>query len=169
MPEITVDAVKALRELSGAGIMDCKRALEEAQGDVEKAQDLLRQWGLVAAAKRGSRAANEGLVEAYVHSGSRIGALVELNCETDFVARTEEFQALAHDVAMQVAAMAPLYLSMEEMPQGDSLNPEEVCLLQQPFIRDPGRAIQDLIDDARAKTGENIRVRRFVRFTLGQD
>lgn len=169
MQDINVNSIKALRESTGAGVMDCKRALEEAKGDPETAQGLLRQWGVLAAAKRGSRTADDGLVEAYVHSGGRIGAIVELNCETDFVARTEEFQSLAHDVAMQVAAMAPLYITLEEIPTDQNLDPKEVCLLEQSFIREPDKTIRDLIEDARAKTGENIGIRRFTRFALGQD
>ena len=169
MPEVTTESIKALRELTGAGIMDCKQALEEAAGDVERAQELLRQKGLASVGKRAAREANEGLIETYVHSGGRIGALVELNCETDFVARTDEFRGLAHDLAMQVAAMSPQYVSTDEMPQADGLNPEELCLLNQPFIKDPARAIQELLNDVAVKTGEKIRVRRFARFSLGQE
>ena len=169
MQDINVNSIKALRESTGAGVMDCKRALEEAKGNPETAQGLLRQWGVLSAAKRGSRTADDGLVEAYIHGGGRIGAIVELNCETDFVARTEEFQSLAHDVAMQVAAMAPLYITLEEIPTDQNLDPKEVCLLEQSFIREPDKTIRDLIEDARAKTGENIGIRRFTRFVLGQD
>ena len=169
MQEITTESIKALRELTGAGIMDCKQALEAAVGDVEQAQELLRHKGLASVSKRAGREANEGLIETYVHSGGRIGALVEVNCETDFVARTEEFRALTHDLAMQVAAMNPQYLSKDEMPLKDGLNPEELCLLSQPFIKDPTRAIQELLDEVAVKTREHIRVRRFVRFSLGQE
>ena len=169
MPEVTIDAIKALRELTGAGVMDCKRALEEADHDLERAREILRQKGIAGAAKRASRTTNEGLIEAYIHSGARIGALVEVNCETDFVARTDEFQALAHDLALQVAAMDPQAISTDELPQDSPLNPEEACLLQQPFIKDPAVTIQDLINEVVAKTGENVRVRRFTRFALGQE
>ena len=163
---ITVDAIKALRDLTGAGVMDCRRALEEAEGDLDKAQDLLREKGIASAAKRSDRITNEGVIESYIHSGSRLGAIVELNCETDFVARTEEFQALAHDLAMQVAAMAPRRLSPEE---DDEEAGEQDALLCQPFIKDPGRTVQDLINEVRGRTGENIQVRRFVRYALGQE
>ena len=166
---ITVDAIKALRDLTGAGVMDCRRALEEAEGDLDRAQDLLREKGVAAAVKRSDRATNEGVIESYIHSGNRLGAIVELNCETDFVARTEEFHGLAHDLAMQVAAMAPRCLSPEDLPDDDTLKPEQDCLLQQPFIKDPGRTVQDLINEVRGRTGENIQVRRFVRYALGQE
>ena len=158
MPEISVDQIRELREATGAGIMDCKRALEDTGGDVARAIEALREKGIASAAKRSQREANEGVIESYVHSGSRIGALVELNCETDFVARTEEFRTLAHDLAMQVAAMDPGNLS------GD----DESGLLGQAFIKDPSRTIQDLVTEATAKTGENVRVRRFIRFALGE-
>ncbi|MCS7207863.1 MAG: elongation factor Ts [Dehalococcoidia bacterium] len=148
--------------------MDCKKALEEARGDMEKAQAILRAKGAVSAAKLAHRETRQGLVDAYIHSGGRIGALVEVNCETDFVARTEVFQALAHDLAMQVAAMSPKYLSKEDMPPGETAPPSEVCLLHQPYIKDPTRTVQDRINEVIAKTGENVRVRRFARFALGE-
>lgn len=154
--------------MTDAGVMDCKRALEEASGDVDRAREILYQKGLAAVAKRATRTVNEGRVEGYVHSGNRIAALVEVNCETDFVARTEMFQELAHDLAMQVAAMGPMYLSAEELPADEFRNPEEICLLRQQFIKDPSRTIQDLVDEVQAKTGEKVDVRRFVRFALGQ-
>ena len=166
---ITVDAIKALRDLTGAGIMDCRRALEEADGDLDRAQEVLREKGVAAAVKRSDRVTNEGVIESYIHSGNRLGAIVELNCETDFVARTEEFHALAHDLAMQVAAMGPRYLSPEDLSEDDSATPEQDCLLCQPFIKDPGRTVQDLINEVRGRTGENIQVRRFVRYALGQE
>ena len=169
MPEITAEAVKSLRDLTGGGVMDCKRALEESDGDQEKAQELLRDKGIASAGKRAGKTTHEGVVDAYIHSGGRIGALIELNCETDFVARTEEFRSLVHDLALQVAAMSPVYVSQEELPVGSGLNPEEVCLLQQPFIKDPAVTIQDLVSGVMAKTGENIRVGRFTRFALGQE
>ncbi|MBI4199660.1 MAG: elongation factor Ts [Chloroflexi bacterium] len=148
--------------------MECKRALEEAKGDMAKAVELLRARGIAQAVIQSHRDTREGLVEAYVHNGSRIGALVELNCETDFVARTAEFRELAHALAMQVAAMAPVYTDRSQVPTEDSRNPEEVCLLQQPWIKDPGRVVRDLIAEVSAKVGENIRVRRFARFALGE-
>lgn len=166
--EITVNHIRALREETGAGVMDCKKALEEAQGDLEKAKEILRDKGMATAARKASRVTNEGLVEAYIHSGGRVGALVEVNCETDFVARTQEFRQLAHDLAMQVAAMSPLYLDSQDMPEAEERDPQEVCLLQQAFIKDPAKTVQDLINEVVARVGENIRVRRFARFALGE-
>ena len=166
---ITADVIKTLRDLTGAGIMDCKRALEEAGGNLAQAQEVLHAKGIASAVKRAGRTTNEGLVDAYVHSGGRIGALVELNCETDFVARTDEFRALVHDLALQVAAMNPAHVSKDDLPPDSALNPEEVCLLQQPFIKDPSMTVQDLVNNVNAKTGENIQVRRFTRFALGQE
>jgi elongation factor Ts len=148
--------------------MDCKRALEQANGNLEKAEELLREKGIATAEKKASRATNQGLVESYIHSGGRIGAMVEVNCETDFVSRTPEFKTLAHNLAMQVAAMKPKYLDRSEVPAGSQENPEQVCLLQQPFIRDPGKNIHDLVTELTAKIGENIRVKRFSRFELGE-
>ena len=166
--EVSVEAIKALRELTGAGIMDCKRALQEADGDLEAAQLSLVAKGIASAAKKASRATNEGLVESYIHSGGRIGALVELNCETDFVARTDDFRQLAHDVAMQVAAMAPQYVDSSDIPEGENSNPQETCLMQQPFIKDPTLSVRELIEQAVGKLGENVRVSRFTRFSLGE-
>lgn len=165
--EIPATLVKALREKTGAGVMDCRRALEEASGDEEKALEFLRRQGLARAEKRANRVASQGLVESYIHAGGRIGAMVEVNCETDFVARTDDFKALAHDLAMQVAAANPLYLSPEEAPPLDEVDPKEVCFLLQPFIKDPTRTVGEVISDVIAKTGENVRVRRFARFELG--
>ena len=165
---ITVDLIKALREQTGAGIMDCKKALEEAQGNLSAAMDLLRQKGIVSAGKKAGQEAHEGVVEAYIHSGHRIGAMVELNCQTDFVARTEEFVELAHNLAMQVAAMAPEFVDRSEMADDDTRNPDEVCLLQQPSIKDPSKNIQDLVTDLAARVSENVRVRRFTYFALGK-
>jgi len=167
--EITTQSVKELRDLTDAGVMDCRRALEEASGDIEKAREILHRNGVVASAKRQSREANQGIVEAYIHSGNRIGVLLELNCETDFVARTEDFKELAHNLAMQIAAMAPEYLSSEEISPDEIRDPSEVCLLSQNYVKEPDRTIQDLVDEVRAKTGENVRVRRFTRFALGQN
>lgn len=196
--EINASSVKELRDKTGAGIMDCKKALAESGGDIEKAVDCLRQKGLAAAAKKMGRVASEGLVGAYIHAGGKIGVLVELNCETDFVARTAEFQALLKDVAMQVAAANPRYLQPEEVPPEelerereiykrqalDSGKPEkvvgkivdgkmdrfysEVCLLEQPFIKDPDVKVGELIQEAIAKLKENVQVRRFARFHIGE-
>jgi elongation factor Ts len=165
---VSVQAIKELRELTGVGMLDCKNALEEADGDLDKAKQILRRRGIAVAEKRAGRETAEGLVEAYIHPDGRLGALVELNCETDFVARTDEFKALAHDLAMQVAATEPRYVSPEELPPDSDGDPRDLCLLAQPFIKDPNRSVQDLINDSIAKTGENIRVRRFQRFQLGR-
>ena len=198
MAKITAENVKALRELSGAGVMDCKRALEESNGDLEKASALLRERGQAAAAKRAGRKAREGLVSSYIHTGGRIGVLIEVNCETDFVARTDQFQKLVRELAMQVAGLRPVYPTIESIPAAEleakreqllsdeSVNqkPEhirgqiiedqlkkwfaQVVLTEQPF-RDQERTVGELITEAIAKTGENIRVRRFVRFELGEE
>ena len=192
------EMVKALRERTGAGVLDCKRALEETGGDLEEATRLLRQRGLAIATKKAGRLAEEGLVEAYIHAGGRLGALVEINCETDFVARTEEFQRLAHDLAMQVVASNPHYLRPEDIPpevieekkrlflselEGQN-KPEhlwerivegkleryydQVCLLRQPFIKDEGLTVEEVIIEGIAKLGENIVIRRFARYELGE-
>lgn len=166
--QVSTESIRQLRERTGAGIMDSKRALEASGGDLEKAEESLREKGVARAASKSDRATAEGVVDSYIHAGSRIGAMVELNCETDFVGRTPEFRELAHNIAMQVAAMAPLYLDEDDLPDGDEAKPEEVCLLKQAFIKEPGKTIGDLIMDTRAKVGENIRVGRFVRFGLGQ-
>lgn len=175
---ISASQVKELREQSGAGIMECKRALEQTNGDVGKAIDLLKQQGLAKADKKTGRAAAQGLVEPYIHGGGRIGAIIELNCETDFVARTADFRDLAHDLAMQVAATAPVYISVNEVPEGAWTELEKefgdrnqatavVVLLEQPFIKDAKVTIRDLIRDRIAKLGENIVVSRFARFEVG--
>lgn len=166
--EVSVDQIKILREQTGAGIMDCRKALEDTDGDVEKAAELLRQRGMVKAQRRAGQETGEGVVEAYIHSGSRIGALVEINCQTDFVAKTSEFKELAHSLAMQVAAMAPEYIDRSDMKDDDDRDPEQVCLLQQPFIKDPSKVIQDLITELIVRVGENIRIRRFSYFALGR-
>lgn len=197
MAKITAEMVKALRELSGAGVMECKRALEETDGDVEKAAVLLRERGQAAAAKRSEREANEGQVASYIHPGGRIGVLIEVNCETDFVARTDEFQKLVRNLAVQVAGLRPLYTTIDAIP-ADELEakraafladentlkkPEairaqivdgqlkkwfaEVVLMEQPF-RDQDRTVGELVTETIAKTGENMKVRRFVRFELGE-
>jgi len=159
--------IKELREQCGAGVMECRTALMESEGDLEKALQLLKEKGFQKAEKKAERVTLQGLVEAYIHAGGRIGAMVEVNCETDFVARTDEFKMLAHNIAMQVAAMSPVCVTEEEMPEGDDLEPETACLLRQPYIKDPSLTIKDLIVETVAKTGENIRVRRFARFELG--
>lgn len=177
---VTTDLVKELRESTGAGIMDCKRALQESDGNIEKASAYLKQQGLARADKKSGRAALQGLVEPYIHAGGRIGALVEINCETDFVARTPDFRSLAHDVAMQIAAMSPRYVSADQIPEADMPALEQefgdrdsavkaVVLLDQPFIKDNKLAIRDLIKDGIAKLGENIQITRFSRFELGAD
>jgi elongation factor Ts len=164
--EITLDQIKDLRERSGAGVMDCKRALEASDGDVEKAIQYLMEQGIASAEKKSSRVTAQGLVESYIHAG-RIGAIVEVNCETDFVARTPEFQNLAHEIAMQVVAANPLVVSSEELPEGAEGSPEQLVLLEQPYIRDPGKTVRALINETIGKTGENIQVKRFSRFELG--
>ncbi len=166
--DVSVEAIKELRERTGAGIMDCKRALQESKGDLARAEEILREQGIASAAKKASRATNQGVVESYIHSGGRIGAIVEVNCETDFVARTPDFKELAHDLAMQVAAMSPLYVDDSEIPDGDEVDPQQACIMQQPFIKDPSRTVQDLVNEAISKLGENVRVRRFARFSLGE-
>jgi elongation factor Ts len=197
MAKITAEMVKTLRELSGAGIMECKRALEETDGDLEKAAAILKERGQAAAAKRADRDAHDGLVSSYIHTGGRIGVLIEVNCETDFVARTDEFQKLVRELAMQVAGLRPLYPTIESIPAevleakkaelaaSDTAagKPEavraqivegqlkkwfgEVVLVEQPF-RDQDITVGQLVTAAIAKTGENIKVRRFVRFELGE-
>ncbi len=162
MVEVSVEDIRKLREITGAGILDCRTALREAEGDSGKAQAILREKGLASAAKKATRSAGEGVVESYIHSGSRIGALLELNCETDFVARTDEFRALAHDLAMQVAAMDPDRVNTDDDGEGAGL-------MEQTFIKDPSKTIQDLVNDAIAKMGENIQVRRFIRYALAEE
>ena len=166
---VTTEMIKALREETGAGVMDAKRALDSADGDVAKAKVILREQGIAAAAKRSERETQNGVVEAYIHGGGRLGGRGEINCETDFVANTEDFRTLARNVAMQIAAMNPALVSKDdpERPQHEGSD-EEVCLLSQKFIKDGSTTIEQLIQDAVAKTGENIRVRRFTRFELGR-
>ena len=177
--KIPIEVVKDLRNRTNVGISDCNKALLEVDGDIEKAIELLKERGAAIAEKKKDEVAAEGIVEAYVHHTRRIGALVELNCETDFVARTPEFRELAHDLAMQVAASAPRFLTSEEIPaeaeaeaegEGEAeADPQTVCLLNQPFIKDPTRPVQEIIAETIAKVGENIKVRRFARFELGVD
>ena len=148
--------------------MDCKRALEESGGNIQGAEVALQEKGISKATAKASRSTSEGTVDSYIHAGGRIGALLELSCETDFMARTPEFRELAHNLAMQVAAMAPVYVDPEEMPADEARSAQEVCLLQQPFIKDPSQTINELIVGLVAKVGENIRVRQMARFSLGE-
>ncbi|MFC1938657.1 elongation factor Ts [Chloroflexota bacterium] len=166
--EIPTVRVKELRNQSGAGVMACRNALLEAEGDAEKALQILKEKGILKAQKKTERSANQGLVEAYIHTGGRIGALVEVNCETDFVARTDEFRELAHNLAMQVAAIPPKFISHEEVSEEDGEEFETVCLLLQPYIKDPTKTVQDVITEIIAKVGENIKISRFARFELGK-
>src|SRR6266550_1490373 len=198
MAEFSAQDVKALRDRTGAGFMDCKRALEEAGGDIDKATGVLRERGLAAAARKSGRDAREGLVSSYIHTGGRVGVLIEVNCETDFVARTDEFQKLVRDIAVQVAGMAPLYVDADAIPSDviaakraelladpatqkkpENIRPQivdgqlnkwfsQICLLDQPF-RDEERTVRDLVTEKIATIGENIRVRRFVRYALGEE
>jgi len=165
--EIAVSLVKELRDQYGAGIMECRNALIEAQGDMEKALQILKERGLLKAEKKAQRATSEGLVEAYIHAGGHIGAMVEVNCETDFVAHTDEFKELAHHLAMQVAAMSPQFISAEEVSKGADVEPQTACLLLQPYIKNTDKTVQDVITETIAKVGENIKVSRFARFELG--
>jgi len=165
--EISTEMIKELREQSGAGIMECRNTLVTTEGDMDKAIQLLKEQGLLKAQKKAERATTQGIVEAYVHMGSRVGAMIELNCETDFVARTAEFKELAHNLAMQVAAMSPCYVAEGEVPAGADVDIKEVCLLLQPYIKEPSQTIQDVITETVARVGENIRVGRFVRYELG--
>jgi elongation factor Ts len=165
--QISTDQVKELRQKTGAGVIDCKNALVEAEGNFEKACELITQRGLAIAKKKSERAAEQGVIECYIHTGSHLGVMVEVNCETDFVARTPEFKELAHNIALQISAMSPQYISKENIPPDIDMDPQAVCLLQQPFIKDPGKCIQDIVTETIAKTGENIIIRRFVRFELG--
>jgi elongation factor Ts len=166
--EITTEQIKDLRQESGAGIMDCRNALKECSGDKAKALDYLQKQGFKKAEKTAGRTAKQGLVVSYIHGAGRIGSLVEINCETDFVARTQEFQDLARNIAMQVAAMAPEYLSKKECPEGKELDFAAVCLAEQPFIKDPTKTINDLVTELISKTGENILISRYSRFELGK-
>lgn len=163
----STETIKEIREKTGAGVIDCKKALDEAEGNMEKACEILIQRGVALAQKKSDRAAEQGIIETYVHSGGKIGVMVEVNCETDFVARTNEFKELAHNIALQIAAMAPKFVSPEETTSDTKSDPQTDCLLLQPFIKDPTKTIQDIITETIAKIGENIKVRRFTRFELG--
>ena len=199
MTEIPAADVKKLREMTGAGMMDCKRALEEADGDLDKAVEILRQKGLASAAKRATRSANQGVVESYIHFNNTVGVLVEVNCETDFVANTEDFRRLAKDVALHIASAGPVYVSREDVPEElveserriyqaqarEMGRPEKVLpqiveglmqkfyeqtvLLDQAFVKDDSKTIRLLLDGVSAKVGEKVAVRRFVRYKLGED
>ncbi|MFC5648993.1 translation elongation factor Ts [Paenibacillus solisilvae] len=195
---VSASAVKELRERTGAGMLDCKKALDETNGDVAKAVDLLREKGLSAAANKAGRIATEGTVESYIHAGGRIGVLVEINCETDFVGKTDQFREFARDIAMQIAAANPKFVSREEVSseelekereilKAQALNEgkpekivekmvegriskyyEEFCLLEQPFIKDPDKTVHTLLKEKISTIGENISIRRFVRYELGE-
>ncbi len=199
MAKITAQMVKELRERTKAGMMDCKKALEESQGDMEKAIAWLRQKGLAVAAKRAGRATAEGIVASYIHAGGKLGVLVEVNCETDFVAKTDQFQEFAKDIAMQIAATNPVAIRREDVPEEfvekekqilinqakETGKPDhiiekivqgrlekmykEVCLLEQPFVKNPDLTIQDLLNELIGKLGENITIRRFVRYQVGAE
>jgi elongation factor Ts len=196
--DISAQMVKELRQQTGAGMMDCKKALTEANGDLERATEILREKGLSSAAKKAGRVAAEGMVEAYIHGAGRIGVLVEVNSETDFVAKNEGFRAFVHDIAMHIAAAGPRYLNREEVPvdvvehekeilRTQTLNegkPEnivdkivegridkffkDICLLEQPFVKDPDKTIEQLVKEQIAHIGENISIRRFARFVVGE-
>jgi elongation factor Ts len=165
---VTVDQIRYLREQTGVGLLECKLTLQAANGDLDKAIDALRIKGHAQAAKRSDRAITQGLIECYIHTGGRVGALVELACETDFVARTSEFQELAHDIAMQVAAMAPAYLNREEIAEDETRPAAQVSLLLQPFIKDNSKSVSEMVEELAAKVGENIKLLRFARLALGE-
>lgn len=167
MAEITASMVKDLRELTGLGMMECKKALEEAAGDIKKAEELLRIKSGAKASKAAARVAAEGAVGTYLSADGKLAAMVEVNCETDFVARTDAFRTLARDIAMQVAAMNPAALTPEEVPGGLPGEAKDHALLTQAFIKDGSRSIQDLVQEVIAQTGENVRISRFSRFELG--
>jgi elongation factor Ts len=192
---ISAKQVNELRQKTGAGLMECKKALTEAEGDMEQAETLLRKKGIATAAKKAGRATSEGLIESYIHLGGKVGVLLELNCETDFVAKTDDFKALARDLCLQVAAAMPLYVSREEVPEKDIAEEREIaasqmegkpahaidkivqgkldkffsgiCLLEQPFVKNPDQTIRDLVNERVQKLGENMVVRRFVRYQVG--
>ena len=166
--QISLDKIKKVREQAGAGVMDAKKALEESGGDIEKALDLLRDKGMASAIKKGGRKTEEGLIETYVHGGGRVGVMLEVNCETDFVARTDDFKKLCHNLAMQIAAMSPIYVNADEIPDDEKRSPEEIALASQSYIKDPGISVSDLILEVAGKLGENVKIKRFARFALGQ-
>ena len=164
---VTAAQVKELRDKTGAGIMDSKRALEESEGDIAKAESILNAKGLASAAKKADRSTSEGLVVSYIHTGGRVGSMVELNCETDFVARTDDFGILGRNIAMQIAAMNPSYLDRASIPEDVEDVKDEELLIEQEYIRDSNMKITDLVKESIGKLGENIRIRRFSRFELG--
>ena len=164
---VPLELIKELRERTGGGVMDCKRALEASDGDLDRAAQILSEQGIAAAAKKADRVTAQGVVDSYIHAG-RVGAIVEVNCETDFVARTPDFQQLAHELAMQVVASNPRFVSESDLPDGAEGDPAELVLMLQPYIRDPARNIRQLVNEVIGKTGENIQVKRFARFELGQ-
>jgi elongation factor Ts len=166
--EVSVVEVKQLRELCGAGIMECRNALIEAGGDIDKALRILKENGLIKAQKKAERATTQGLIEAYIHTGGHIGVMVEVSCETDFVARTDEFKELAHHLAMQIAAVPPQFISREEVPDEAGIESDTACLLLQPYIKSPDKTVQDIVAETIAKVGENIKIKRFARFELGE-
>ncbi len=192
---ITAQMVSALREKTGAGLLDCKKALAESNGDLDQAETILRKKGVASAAKKAGRTANEGLIESYIHLGGKVGVLIEVNCETDFVAKTDEFKSFCRDLCLQIAAASPTVVSREQVPEADVASEREiataqvagkppaaiqkivegklekyystVCLLDQPFVKNPDQTVKDVLTQRIAKLGENIIVKRFVRYQLG--
>ena len=195
MSQVTAQMIAALREKTGAGLLDCKKALDEAQGNMEQADTILRKKGAASAAKKAGRSTSEGLIESYIHVGGKVGVLVEVNCETDFVAKTDDFKAFCRDICLQIAAASPTCVRRDEVPEADVAKEREiataqvkdkppaamqkivegklekyysqVCLLDQPFVKNPDKAIKDILTEKIAKLGENMQIRRFVRFQLG--
>lgn len=165
--KIPTESLRELRSRTSAGMLECNKALLQAGGDVEKAVEVLRRHGLSVAQKKKERVTTEGIIEAYIHHTGKIGTLVELHCESDFVARTDEFRQLARDIAMQIAATSPQFITTEEIPEKEEFDPQTACLVNQPFIREPTRSVQEIIDQTIAKVGENIKVSRFTRFEIG--
>lgn len=171
MANSQLDLIKQLRELTKAGVMDCKRALQQAKGDLNEALGILRKKGVQIAAKKAERVAQQGIIESYIHTGGRIGVLVEVNCETDFVARNEEFKKFVKDIAMQIAACNPVYIKKEDVPKevlDKEVSLNQICLLEQPFIKDENQTINDYLVATIAKVGENIVISRFTRYQLGE-
>jgi elongation factor Ts len=166
--DISTQMINELRARSGAGIMDCRKALTSCDGDIDKALQVLKEKGLLEAAKKSDRPTGAGLIERYIDTDGRIGAMVQLKCETDFVARTDEFKELAHCLAMHVAARDPLYLSPKDMPEGEYNNPIDVCLLLQPYIKDPAKTVNDVIAETIGRVGEGIKCSRLIRFEIGE-
>jgi len=166
---ISASDVKELRERTGAGMLECKQALDEAKGDKDKAIVILKEKGHKAAEKRAERETAEGVIGSYMHHNHRVATLVEVNCESDFVARTDDFKHLVTSVALQVAGTNPKYISKDEMPEGSEEDPRVVCLLEQSYLKDESKTIGDMVKDTIGKTGENIRIRRFARFELGEN